>query len=89
MMKISLLFLPLVLLFLIMPLFALEQDEAIKACRQSKSVPDFRIFYDENATIKQIDSGRDQILDFLWQNLHRISDELGGYCDRLFYAFYI
>jgi hypothetical protein len=40
-----------------MPLFALEQDEAIKACRQSKSVPDFRIFYDENATSKQIDAG--------------------------------
>ena len=43
-MKISLRFLPLALLFLFVSLFALEQDEAVKACRQSKSVPDFRIF---------------------------------------------
>ena len=49
---------------LIMPLFALEQDEAIKGCRQSKSVPDFRIFYDKNATSEQIDAELDQILDF-------------------------
>ena len=86
-MKISLRFLPLALLFLIVPLFALEQDEAIKVCEQLKSVPDFRIFYDENATSEQIDAGLDQILDFLWQNPHRISDELGEYCDRLFKPF--
>jgi len=53
--------LPLALLFLFVPLFALEQDEAIEACRQPKSVPDFRIFYDENATSEQIDSGLEQI----------------------------
>ena len=65
-----------------MPLFALEQDEAIKVCEQLKSVPDFRIFYDENATSEQIDARLDQILDFLRQNPHRVNDELGEYCDR-------
>ena len=70
-----------------MPLFALEQDEAVKVCEQPKSVPDFRIFYDENATSEQIDAGLDQILDFLWQNPHRVNDELGEYCDRLFTPF--
>ena len=78
---------PLALLFLFVPLFALEQDEAIKVCEQLKSVPDFRIFYDENATSEQIDSGLDQILDFLRQNPHRVNDELGEYCDRLFTPF--
>jgi len=87
MMKISLRFLPLALLFLFVPLFALEQDEAAKVCRQSKSVPDFRIFYDENATSEQIDFGLDQILDFLRQNPLRVNDELGEYCDRLFTPF--
>ncbi|WP_304346154.1 hypothetical protein [Campylobacter showae] len=72
---------------MIIPLFALEQDEAVKVCEQPKSIPDFRIFYDENATIEQIDSELDQILDFLRQNPHRISDELGEYCDRLFVLF--
>lgn len=81
-MKFSLRFLPLALLFLFVPLFALEQDEAIKACEQPKSAPDFRIFYDENATSEQIDAGFDQILDFLRQNPHRVNDELGEYCDR-------
>lgn len=70
-----------------MPLFALDQDEAIKVCEQLKSVPDFRIFYDENATSEQIDSGLDQILDFLRQNPHRVNDELGEYCDRPFTPF--
>ena len=78
---------PLALLFLFVPLFALEQDEAIKACEQPKSVPDFRIFYDENATSEQMDAGLDQILDFLRQNPHRVNDELGEYCDRLFTPF--
>ena len=81
-MKISLRFLPLALLFLIVPLLALEQDEAVKVCEQLKSVPDFRIFYDENATSEKIDSGLDQILDFLRQNPQRVNDELGEYCDR-------
>ena len=78
---------PLALLFLIVPLLALEQDEAVKVCEQPKSVPDFRIFYDENATSEQIDSGLEQILDFLRQNPHRVNDELGEYCDRLFTPF--
>ena len=86
-MKISLRFLPLALLFLFVPLFALEQDEAVKVCEQPKSVPDFRIFYDENAASEQIDSGLDQILDFLRQNPHRVNDELGEYCDRPFTPF--
>ncbi len=86
-MKISLRFLPLALLFLIVPLLALEQDEAVKVCEQLKSVPDFRIFYDENATSEKIDSGLDQILDFLRQNPHRANDELGEYCDRPFTPF--
>ena len=67
-MKISLRFLPLALLFLFVPLFALEQDEAVKVC-------------------EQIDAGLDQILDFLRQNPHRLNDELGEYCDRLFTPF--
>ena len=81
-MKISLRFLPLALLFLFVPLFALDQDEAVKVCEQPKSVPDFRIFYDENATSEQIDFGLDQILDFLRQNPQRVNAELGEYCDR-------
>ena len=86
-MKISLRFLPLALLFLFVPLFALEQDEAVKACEQPKSVPDFRVFYDENATSEQIDAGLDQILDFLRQNPRRVNDEFGKNCDRLFTPF--
>ena len=86
-MKISLRFLPLALLFLIVPLLALEQDEAVKVCEQLKSMPDFRIFYDESATSEQIDARLDQILDFLRQNPHRVNDELGEYCDRLFTPF--
>lgn len=78
---------PLALLFLFVPLLALEQDEAVKVCEQPKSVPDFRIFYDENATSEQIDFGLDQILDFLRQNPHRANDELGEYCDRFFTPF--
>ena len=50
-------------------------------------MPDFRVFYDENATSEQIDAGLDQILDFLRQNPHRVNDELGEYCDRLFTPF--
>ena len=49
--------------------------------------PDLEIFFDENSTSKQTDSGLEQILDFLRQNPHRISDELGEYCDRLFVLF--
>ena len=49
--------------------------------------PDLDIFFDENATNKQIDAGLDQILDFLSQNPHRVNDELGEYCDRLFTPF--
>ena len=86
-MKISLRFLLLALLFLFVPLFALEQDDAVKVCEQPKYVPDFRIFYDENATSEQIDFGLDQILDFLRQNPHHINDELGEYCDRPFTPF--
>ena len=67
-MKISLRFLSLALLFLFVPLFALDQDEAVKVC-------------------EQIDAGLDQILDFLRQNPHRLNDELGEYCDRLFTPF--
>nr|WP_314475523.1 hypothetical protein [uncultured Campylobacter sp.] len=67
-MKISLRFLSLALLFLFAPLFALDQDEAVKVC-------------------EQIDAGLDQILDFLRQNPHRLNDELGEYCDRLFTPF--
>lgn len=78
---------PLALLFLFVPLFALEQDEAVKVCEQLKSVPDFRIFYDENATSEKIDSGLEQILDFLRQNPQRVNDELGEYCDRPFTPF--
>ena len=88
-MKISLRFLPLALLFLFVPLFALDQDEAVKVCEQPKSVPDFRIFYDKNATSEQIDARLDQILDFLRQNPHRVNDELGEHCDRLFTPLYL
>ena len=49
--------------------------------------PDLDIFFDENATSKQIDAGLDQILEFLSQNPHRVNDELGEYCDRLFTPF--
>ena len=49
--------------------------------------PDLEIFFDENATNKQIDAGLDQILEFLSQNPHRVNDELGEYCDRLFVLF--
>ena len=49
--------------------------------------PDFEIFFDENATSKQIDAGLDQILDFLSQNPHRINDEYGEFDDRLFSPF--
>ena len=50
-------------------------------------MPDFRIFYDENATSEQIDSGLEQILDFLRQSPHRVNDELGEYCDHLLTPF--
>ena len=49
--------------------------------------PDLEIFFDENATSKQTDSGLEQILDFLRQNPHRVNDELGECCDRLFVLF--
>ena len=49
--------------------------------------PCFEIFYDENATSKQIDAGLDQILDFLSQNPHRVNDEFGEFNDRLFSPF--
>lgn len=49
--------------------------------------PDFEIFFDENATSKQIDAGLDQILDFLSQNPHRVNDEYGEFDDRLFSPF--
>ena len=49
--------------------------------------PDFEIFFDENATSKQIDAGLDQILDFLSQNPHRINDKYGEFDDRLFSPF--
>lgn len=49
--------------------------------------PDLEIFFDENATNKQIDAGLDQILDFLSQNPHRINDEYGEFNDRLFSPF--
>ncbi len=49
--------------------------------------PDFEIFFDENATSKQIDAGLDQILEFLSQNPHRINDEYGEFDDRLFSPF--
>ncbi|EET79862.1 hypothetical protein [Campylobacter showae] len=59
----------------------------VEVCEQLKSVPDFRIFYDKNATSEQIDAELDQILDFLRQNPLRVNDELGEYCDRLFTPF--
>ena len=46
--------------------------------------PDLDIFFDENATSKQIDAGLDQILYFLSQNPHRVNDEFGEFNDRLF-----
>ena len=49
--------------------------------------PDLEIFFDENATNKQIDAGLDQILDFLSQNPHRVNDEFGEFNDRLFSPF--
>lgn len=49
--------------------------------------PDFEIFFDENATSKQIDAGLDQILEFLSQNPHRINDKYGEFDDRLFSPF--
>ena len=49
--------------------------------------PDLDIFFDENATNKQIDAGLDQILDFLSQNPHRVNDEYGEFNDRLFSPF--
>ena len=51
------------------------------------SEPDLEIFFDENATSKQIDAGLDQILDFLSQNPHRVNDEYGEFNDRLFSPF--
>ena len=49
--------------------------------------PNLEIFFDENATNKQIDSGLDQILDFLSQNPHRVNDEYGEFNDLLFSPF--
>ena len=49
--------------------------------------PDLDIFFDENATNKQIDAGLDQILDFLSQNPYRVNDEFGEFNDRLFSPF--
>ncbi|MGP1533752.1 MAG: hypothetical protein ACTTJF_06795 [Campylobacter sp.] len=49
--------------------------------------PRFEIFYDENATSKQIDAGLDQILEFLSQNPHRVNEEYGEFNDRLFSPF--
>ena len=51
------------------------------------SEPSFEIFFDENATSKQIDAGLDQILEFLSQNPHRVNDEYGEFDDRLFSPF--
>ena len=49
--------------------------------------PGFEIFFDENATSKQIDAGLDQILEFLSQNPHRINGKYGEFDDRLFSPF--
>ena len=49
--------------------------------------PNLEIFFDENATNKQIDAGLDQILDFLSQNPHCVNDEYGEFNDRLFSPF--
>ena len=49
--------------------------------------PRFEIFFDENATSKQIDAGLDQILEFLSLNPHRINEEYGEFNDRLFSPF--
>ena len=49
--------------------------------------PDLEIFFDENATNKQIDAGLDQILEFLSQNPHRVNDEFGEFNDHLFSPF--
>ena len=51
------------------------------------SEPDLEIFFDENATNKQIDAGLDQILEFLSLNPHRVNDEYGEFKDRLFSPF--
>jgi len=63
-------------MILIQILFALNLPE-----------PGFEIFFDENATSKQIDAGLDQILEFLSQNPHRVNDEYGEFNDRLFSPF--
>lgn len=68
-----------------MSLFALEQDEAVKACEQPKSVPDFRIFYDENATSEQIDAELDQITAKPAARKRRA----GRVLRPTFYAFYL
>ena len=49
--------------------------------------PDLEIFFDENATNKQIDAGLDQILEFLSQTPHRLNDKYGEFDDRLFSPF--
>ncbi|WP_122873912.1 hypothetical protein [Campylobacter showae] len=49
--------------------------------------PDLEIFFDGNATNKQIDTRLDQILDFLSQNPHRVNDKYGEFNDRLFSPF--
>ena len=49
--------------------------------------PNLEIFFDENATNKQIDAGLDQILEFLSQNPDRINNEYGEFNDRLFSPF--
>ncbi|EET79861.1 hypothetical protein CSHOW_0986 [Campylobacter showae] len=49
--------------------------------------PDLDIFFDENATSKQIDAGLDKILDFLSQNPHRVNDKYGEFDDRIFSPF--
>ena len=49
--------------------------------------PRFEIFFDKNATSKQIDAGLDQILEFLSQNPHRVNEEYGEFNDRLFSPF--
>ncbi len=65
-----------IFMILIQILFALNLPE-----------PGFEIFFDENATSKQIDAGLDQILEFLSQNPHRVNDEYGEFNDRLFSPF--
>ena len=65
-----------ILMFLTQILFASNLPE-----------PDLDIFFDENATNKQIDAGLDQILEFLSLNPHRVNDEYGEFNDRLFSPF--